>query len=119
MNFEVIGHEVLKVEEISTERQAVIIKTHYDFVKHTEIACPDIVQVGQEIQIVVTCKNYLDEVLLDEETPVLITVNGLQNEYTPSSGTLTFTFISDLTGEFNIETTVPLWRNDKKKIKVV
>lgn len=119
MNLEIDGFEVLKIEEVVTATQTAIIKTHYDFLKHTEIIVPEQCIVGEQVQIKVICKDYLGTVLASETTPIIVEVSGVQQSLNPINGEILFPFSSELTGDFAISTAMISWRNDSKTIKVV
>jgi len=119
MNLEIYGHQVLAVEEVVTEKQTAIVKTHYDMLKHTEIYTPEQIFVGQPTDIRILCKNYLNELLTEENTPVTVEVNGVAQEFVPLAGEVVFTVTCDLSGDITIKTAVDKWRNDEKVIKGV
>lgn len=112
MNLKIVGHEVLKVEEVTTPNQTATVKTHHDMLYKTILTYDS---ANQKVRAEVHKFNlsieqheldttYQDVLIFEYETQQIETnaVNGLAEiEFVAEAGT----------GEHVVKTVNPLWNN--------
>lgn len=112
MLLEIVGHEVLQVEEIITPSQTAIVKTHFAFLKRINLNAPatnvtintPLVITGQWQIFNLEQNAYVDDP--DESRNVLLTITGtgqpVEITLTPINGKIEFEFESPVAGTFKI-----------------
>jgi len=111
MQFEVVGDEVLSVEEVVTSSQTAIVKRHYKFLKQIVLnTTTNITNINVPIQITVKWQDWQGNDLLEETSDIKITITGTgqsaEQTLTPANGQIEFDFESSVAGTFIIQTGV-------------
>lgn len=107
--FEAHGDETLVVEEVETENQAAIVKTHYCFAKKLVISGSGAAAVGSLLPVIVAYQDWQGNSLPDENRPIHVSVTGPGQAQklvlTPVNGQAEFDFVSEVPGAFVIRAT--------------
>lgn len=109
MNYEIIGDEVVNIEQVKTATQVVTIKTHYCWTKKLVISCKNEAKINAPITVTVFYYDWQNNPLPEENRPIRITVTGpgkVQDLILiPTNGQAEFDFISEIPGTFKIQAT--------------
>jgi hypothetical protein len=118
MRLEVAGHEILSVEEVATEKQTAIVKTHKGMVYVTDLSYDG---VNKKVSASVlkwnesTSQHTLDTAYA---APIIFEYEGTQVESTPVDGVAVIDFVTDVAGEHIVKTVNEKMRNGEVVINV-
>lgn len=120
--FKQIGDEILMIEEVETETQVAVIKTHYCWAKKLVISGSKVTMIDALLPLSVAYQDWQGNPLPDENRPIYITVVGPGQAQelilTPVDGQAEFDFVSAVAGTFIIRATAE-FPCDPAEIEVV
>lgn len=115
---EVINGIVYDTIEVVTEKQTATKTVFFDqefHIKMTTDKTTILADATDIATITATVYNYLDEPQ-DYTSDVIFEVNGEQQTVTAVNGVAEITFATELTGEYEIKTIIPNFRNGSVKV---
>lgn len=107
--FERVDNEIMRIEEVITETQVAIVKTHYCWAKKLIISGCSATATNTPLPITVVYQDWQDNPLPDENRPIKITITGpgqpTELVLNPVGGQAEFDFVSEVAGTFKIRAT--------------
>ncbi|MGB9826796.1 MAG: hypothetical protein ACPLRU_08985 [Desulfofundulus sp.] len=107
--FKQVGDEVMLIEEVITENQIATVMTHYCFATKLIILGSNTTTVNVQLPLIVSYRDWQDNLLQGENRPIHITVTGPGQAQelilTPVNGQAEFNFVSVVPGTFKIQVT--------------
>lgn len=107
MNYQVLGHEVLSVEQVITPNQTATVRRHHCFAKKLVISGLSTATVNVALPLTVKWQDWQGNTLAGEASEINIVVTGpaqtAESTLTPVNGQAEFDLVFPVAGVYKIE----------------
>lgn len=104
MQYEIVGYQVFKVEEVKTKKQTAIVKMHYDFVYHTRLS-------HENGKVIAEVYDWQGNPSDDYDGTIIFEFEGQTIDVQAIDGKATIDFDVEEAGEYTVRTVNQYMRN--------